>query len=200
MANQKKYVTVSGKALYPYLKTPEVFEGHEIGYTIKVVFGLEDTKKLQKFLLDELEKAKELPEFDGKHWSKDPSIGMGETKSGDTFFRFKKANSFVSKRTGEKVVTSVPIFDAEGTPLPKNLDVGNGSTVKVAFSLYPFNKTKAVQGLSLRLEAVQVLDLVAPVNSVDASSFGFEKEQGFEVETSSDDESPFNEDDTESDF
>lgn len=193
MDKNKKFVTVQGKALYPYLKTPETFEGNEIGYTIKTIFSVEDTKKLQKFLLGELEKAKKLPEFDGKKWGNEPSLGMGETKDGDTFFRFKKKASFVSKRTGEKIITSVPIFDASGTPLPKNIDVGNGSTVKVAFSIYPFNKNKTMQGLSLRLDAVQVIDLVAPGGNTNADSFGFGKEQGYEVEQAadSDDEVPF---------
>lgn len=174
------FVTATGTALYPCLRTPETFEGNDVGFTAKLILSQEETQKMEAFLLGQLEEAKKSPEFEGKKWGNTPSLGMGETNEGETYFKFKKKSSFISKKTGQVVKTSVPIFDATGKPLPANIDIGNGSLIKVAYSVYPFNKSKAMQGLSLRLEAVQVIKLVERgANQQDASGFGFGQEDGY---------------------
>ena len=71
----------------------------------------------------------------------------------------------------------VPIYDSQGKPLPKNVDIGHGSIVKVAFSIQPYYKTKTIRGLTLYLNAVQVLELVERGDG-DAASFGFGAEEG----------------------
>ncbi len=179
MAKENQFITAVGTALYPSLRNPETFEGNEIGYTVKVIFSQEETNKMERHLHKLLEEAKSLPEMEGKKWGNTPSIGMGETQDGETFFKFKKKSSYISKKTNQVVQTTVPIFDAQGKPLPANIDIGNGSQVKVAYSVFPFNKSRQIQGLSLRLEAVQVIKLVERgAGGQDASSFGFGAVEG----------------------
>lgn len=179
MAKENQFITAVGTALYPSLRTPETFEGNEIGYTVKVIFSQEETNKMEKHLLNLLEEAKSLPEMEGKKWGNAPTIGMGETQDGEVFFKFKKKSSYVSKKSGQLITTTVPIFDAMGKPLPANIDIGNGSQVKVAYTVYPFNKSRQIQGLSLRLEAVQVIKLVERgAGNQDAGSFGFGSVEG----------------------
>ena len=174
--DKKTFVTKTGIAVFPHLRRPEVFDGKEIGYTIKLMLTPEETEEMKQFLLDELEAVKNLPEFAGKKWSK-PSLGMGEDKDGNIIFKFKKVAHFKS-RTGTEVTTTLPIFDASGKPLPKEVDPSGGSQVKVAYSVYPFYKTSAIHGLSLRLEAIQVIEL-KEYGKQDASGFGFGEEKGY---------------------
>lgn len=167
--------TCKGTALYPHLRKPEMYEGQEIGYTIKLMPSKEDAEALEAFLRDELDKVSALPEFAGKSFA-NANIGTGETKDGDTFFKFKTKSSGKTK-SGEVFQRIVPIYDSTGKPLPKHVDIGNGSTVKVAYSIHPYFKNKNMKGITLYLEAVQVLELVPP-GERKADYFGFGTEEG----------------------
>lgn len=173
----QNYVTCKGKAIYPHLRTPDMFEGNDLGFTIRLMPSVEDAQKFEKFLLRELDKAAALPEFAGKRLNAPNAlIGMGETKEGDTVFKFKTKSSYRTK-SGDIMNRVVPIYDSQGKPLPKNVDIGHGSIVKVAFSIQPYYKTKNIRGLTLYLNAVQVLELVERGDG-DAASFGFGAEEG----------------------
>lgn len=173
----QNYVTCKGKAIYPHLRTPDMFEGNDLGFTIRLMPSVEDAQKFEEFLLRELDKAAALPEFAGKRLNAPNAlIGMGETKEGDTVFKFKTKSSYRTK-SGDIMNRVVPIYDSQGKPLPKNVDIGHGSIVKVAFSIQPYYKTKTIRGLTLYLNAVQVLELVERGDG-DAASFGFGAEEG----------------------
>lgn len=173
----QNYVTCKGKAIYPHLRTPDMFEGNDLGFTIRLMPSVEDAQKFEEFLLRELDKAAALPEFAGKRLNAPNAlIGMGETKEGDTVFKFKTKSSYRTK-SGDIMNRVVPIYDSQGKPLPKNVDIGHGSIVKVAFSIQPYYKTKNIRGLTLYLNAVQVLELVERGDG-DAASFGFGAEEG----------------------
>lgn len=175
--------TCKGIAMYPHLRKPEMYEGQEIGYTIKLVPSKEDADELEAFLRGELEKVSALPEFAGKSFA-NANIGAGETKDGDTVFKFKTKSSGTTK-SGETFQRIVPIYDSTGKPLPKSVDVGSGSTVKVAYSIHPYYKNKNMKGITLYLEAVQVIELVPP-GERKADYFGFGTEEGGYVATEDD--------------
>ena len=197
MAKQDIYTTAKGVAVYPHFKTPEVYDGQELGYTCKLLLEQEDFSNIETFLQAELEKAKGLPEFAGKKWS-DPYLGIVEDKDGNMLLKFKTVHQFTSKKTGDVIKKTLPIYDAAGNILPDNINPANGSIVKIAFSVLPYWKSPKQHGLSLRLEAVQVIEL-KEFNVGDATSFGFGKEKGYEAIREN--ESPFSDDDTEgSDF
>lgn len=200
MAKKEIYTTPAGIAQYPYLRRPEVFDGAEVGYTIQMLFEQADLDALEKFILDELEKAQGLPEFAGKKW-KNPAYGFRENKDGDILVKFKTKASFVSKKSGEVITKTLPVFDAEGKPIPANISPSSGSVCKVAYSVAPYHKGKNC-GLILYLEAVQVLELKT-YEGTGASTFGFGKEEGGYVadENVVDDEgSPFTDDGNDADF
>ena len=122
MANQN-YVTCKGKAFYPHLRTPEMFEGNDLGFTIKLIPSVEDAQKLEEFLRRELAKAATLPEFAGKKLNDAASLlGMGETPEGDTFFKFKTKSTYTTK-SGDVLNRVIPIYDSKGKPLPKDTEV-----------------------------------------------------------------------------
>ena len=184
MANQN-YVTCKGKAIYPHLRTPDMYEGNDLGFTIRLMPSMEDAQKFEEFLRAELDKAASLPEFAGKKLNdRSALIGMGETQEGDTVFKFKTKSTYKTK-SGDIMNRVIPIYDSQGKPLSKNVDVGHGSIVKVAFSLHPYYKTKTIKGLTLYLNAVQVLELVKRNDERGADAFGFGAvEGGFVAEAS----------------
>lgn len=93
-------------------------------------------------------------------------------------FKFK-LKAKVQKRDGTYYEQQPAVLDAKKTPLSKDVLIGNGSKVKVAFEPIPYvmSSTKKA-GVSLRLKAVQVIDLVEYGNS--ASSV-FDEEDGYVV-------------------
>lgn len=98
------------------------------------------------------------------------------TPTGKIQVTFKR-KEFTSKGNQK----SAPIVvDAKKKPWPVDMLIGNGSKVKVAFSPWPWG-TPTGKGMSLELESVQVIDLVAydKPAAVDA----FQEEDGYEVAT-----------------
>ena len=68
------------------------------------------------------------------------------------------------------------LFDAKRNPI--NSNIGGGSTLKVAFEAIPYYTALVGAGVTLRLKAVQVLDL-KEYSGASASSFGFDEEDGY---------------------
>ena len=172
-----KITSPRGAALYPFLKTPEVYEGQEVGYTIQAMFSKEDTDRIIEALEKELDKAKKSDSFKGKKWSRDPHMGYRENKDGDIVFKFK-TKATVKTRSGEEVKRTVPVFDAKGNSI--DVAIGNGSIVRIAFQVVPFHKSSTLNGVTLFLDAVQVIELVEyGGNNNNANAFGFDEEEGY---------------------
>lgn len=189
MAKRQIYTTAKGVAMYPHLRKPETYEGQEIGLTIKLMLEAEETEKFKAFLMGEVEKAKSMPEYKGKSFA-NPNIGLGETKDGDEYFKFKTKSTFTNKQ-GETFKKTVPIYDSKGKPLPDNVEVGSGSIVRVAYSVNPYWKNKTMKGVTLYLEAVQVIEL-KEYGQQDAGAFGFDiEEDGYVAADAETVESPF---------
>ena len=96
--------------------------------------------------------------------------------TGEIEFKFK-LKAKVNTRDGRTFEQKVAVVDAKRSPITQEIAIGNGSDVKVAFEpmTYMVAGTKKV-GVSLRLKAVQVIDLVeygSPATSV------FDEEDGF---------------------
>lgn len=69
------------------------------------------------------------------------------------------------------------VVDSKKQPWPAEKLIGNGSTIRVAFTAWPWKGAKG-NGMSLELESIQVIDLV----SYDApSSDPFQEEDGYVV-------------------
>lgn len=88
-------------------------------------------------------------------------------------FRFKKNETTKKGNT----LTAPAVYDAKKGPWPEGTLIGNGSTIKVAFSPWGWEDMTGRKGISLSLEAVQVLDLV-PYESMDPRD-AFDEEDGY---------------------
>lgn len=181
MANKLTQITTpNGTAVYPHLRTTEVFEGNDSGkYTCGIKLSKADTDKLINRIENEWEMAKKTPEMDGKRFGRNtaPSLGFHEDKNGDIVFK-AKTNAVIKTKTGDVIETTVPVFDKYGKPMDKDVEVGNGSTIQLCILLRPFYGSSTIYGVQLLLKAVRVVNYVPAGNgSVSASDCGFEVEE-----------------------
>lgn len=150
-----KGVTPEGLAQYAFLNKPETFNGEEVGYSITLRMNDEDTKEFVAMLNGLLDKAKE---ENGKKWRKEPYMGMHADADGHIVFKFK-AKSMVKTRGGETVKRTIPVVDSKCNPM-KVSSLGNGTIVRIAYSLSPYWVSSNVNGIGLYLNAVQVVKYV----------------------------------------
>lgn len=101
--------------------------------------------------------------------------------TGEFEFNFKMKASGVSKKTGKPWTRKPAVFNAKGRPLPADeiAKVGGGSDVKVAYEITPFYTAALGAGVSLRLEAVQVI-AIKSFTDRSAGAFGFGAEDGYD--------------------
>lgn len=171
-------VTPKGKAMYAFLRKVETYEGKELGYSIQIVLSPEETKAFKQHLIDEFEKAKESYDLKpGKRWSAEPSLGMHEREDGTVTFKFKCKHMYTD-REGAIVKRTVPVVDAKGHPIKADT-LGNGSIIRISYSLAPYWMSNNQNGLSLYLRGVQVLKYI-PFGGDDAASLGFAVEDGYD--------------------
>jgi hypothetical protein len=96
--------------------------------------------------------------------------------TGNIIFK-TKLKARVKSRDGQTFEQKPMVVDAKRTPMTQNVLVGNGSLVNVAAEPIPYvmQSTKQV-GVSLRLKAVQVINLVEYASN---SSAIFDEEEGY---------------------
>ena len=95
-------------------------------------------------------------------------------------FKFKQ-KAFVTGSVGEERPVSIMVVDANMKPC--NVDIGWGSTVKVAYSPIPYT-VNGKSGVTLYFSAVQIIELVEY-----ESQTGFAVEDGYKAEETP--ENPF---------
>jgi hypothetical protein len=182
MARQlKKGKTPVGEALYPRLTTPDVYNGQPVGYSIQMRFSDESTKALIDEITKEWENAKLNDDaVKGKKFANGtiPYLGYREEDDGSVTFKFKTKHEYTDKETGEVKKRVVPVFDTKGKLLDVNL--GNGSKVIVAYQMNPYFTSNKNYGVTLYLDAVQVIDLIEYNGGGTAASFGFDVQDNCE--------------------
>lgn len=89
-------------------------------------------------------------------------------------FSFKRN---VTTKAGAELPPPV-VTDAAGNRWPEDVLIGNGSSGKVAFTIWSWNNPEAGKGISLNLEAARVLFLVEYAPPDPTGAFG-EPEQGY---------------------
>jgi len=178
-------MVLSGTAMWAKVFEPDTKFNPDGDYTINLQMPVaEATPMCEK--LDEIVQAK----FD-EAIEKDPRLKNTLTTqccsnpvydrdtgdaTGNMEFKFK-LKAKVQTKDGRTYEQEPVVLDSKKKPLGKDMLIGNGSKVKVAFEPIPYvmQSTKKV-GVSLRLKAVQVIDLVEYGNS--ATSV-FDEEDGF---------------------
>jgi len=181
----KNILVLEGKAAWAKVFEPDTKFNPLGDYSINLQMPEADAatmcEKLEGLIQETFKKAvKEKPPLKNSLTTQDVMSVVYDRETGDPTgdveFKFK-LKAKVQKRDGSWYEQEPAVLDAKKTPLTGDTLIGNGSKVKVAFEPIPYvmQSTKKV-GVSLRLKAVQVIDLVEYGNS--ASSV-FDEEDGF---------------------
>lgn len=181
--------TPAGIAEWPHLHAPDTKFDTDYGvYRIKVRFENQAVVQdildaARKLIAEEMEAEKarraEAKKKDPKKTFKplkeaDSPIVINED-TGEVTISFKAKAGGISKKDQKPWTRKIAVFDSAMQPLPEGTRVGGGSTVKVAYDMQAFATAIGV-GVSMRLEAVQVLKLVE-FGQASAGYFGFENEE-----------------------
>lgn len=106
-----------------------------------------------------------------------------EEPTGNVIFKFTMAASGKSKK-GDTWTRKPALFDAKGKPMLKCPDIWGGTEGRVSFEVSPyFIPGTGAAGIKLRLNAVQIIDLVSG-GQRDAGAYGFGEEDGYEADDS----------------
>lgn len=181
----EKFVTPVGVAVYPHLVRPDTKFDSDGVYTAQVAIEADDAAKL----IEQLENARDTfaAEFKKENKAKfakatiaavyeDEIDDEGEL-TGRVLIRAKQ-KAIIRGRDGEEYVKTVKLFDAQNNRITPS-SVWGGSRLILAGVLIPYYmaSTKEV-GVSLRLGAAQILELVEG-DGGNAESFGFGEQEGY---------------------
>ena len=196
MAKKDFIISPAGRALYPKLKDPDTKFKPAGEYSVKLILSeadalpiLEMCKRIQQEAFDaEFEKQRsdkpkmnpdkiregiKLANLPVKPYE-DPETGE---ETGNYQVTFKMNATGIARKTGKPFTRCPVLFDARNKLIDRmKIDVGSGSILKVGYTAAPFSKPATGTGVSLRLEAVQVLELTS-WGQRDASAFGFEADE-----------------------
>ncbi len=198
MAEKKKverFVSPKGIASYPYLTNPDTKFNHDGEYKVSLIVAGDDASKAIDFLTEKHKAAvaQAKKENAGKR-VKEGELPCIENDDGTVTFKFK-LKAKVTPKKGDQFEQKPALFDAKGKPLTGETKVGGGSTIKVSYEVVPYYTAIAGAGVSLRLKAVQIIELKEYSGGGNAESYGFGEEEGFEADDE-DNAPPFDTDET----
>ena len=193
-----KGVTPKGRVEYAHVYEPQTKIGDqaiEPTYSITLVMnGSEEVKGFISNLDAELKKAElmaqesasqakgrskgKLPPCHDENYG--PVYDDNGNPTGEYFVKAKAKAEGVTQ-TGKKWKFRPTVFDSKGKPFPEAdpPQIGNGSVGRLALTAYAY-AAPIGYGVSIRLEAVQILDLVE-WSGKSASDFGFAIEDGYDL-------------------
>jgi hypothetical protein len=180
MAKFIRVTTPVGIAAYPRLTTPDTKFDADGVYSIDLDLDPKD-KEVTTFLAS-LKKASDVAyeqicKDRGGKKLKRASFPTKETEDGMIRIKFKlkaKAGN-ADKSWSQKPM----LFDASGKAIAEALNVGSGTKCKVSFEVIPYFTAMVGAGVSLRLKAVQILELKEYTPGDNFDAYGFKSEDGF---------------------
>lgn len=197
--NNIKGITPKGVASWPRLHEPDVKFKTEGEYSVKLRLSGAAAAELATIIdgaCDAAHEAARKQIAEAKAKEKNPKkraeikersdvpykeLYENDEPTGDYEFNFKMKASGVSKKTGKPWTRKPAVFNAKGKPMAdeEKAKIGGGSIIKVAYEISPFYTAALGAGVSLRLDAVQVLEIKS-FQSRDAAAFGFGEEDGYD--------------------
>ena len=184
-------VTPKGIALYPRINKPDTKFNKDGVFSLKLKVSEKDPETV-KFLakLKEIEKdayPKECEKQKKKNLKRGESPIKVEKDDNDeptgNLIISTKQNAKIKAADGSTIDMRVAVFDAKQQPIPPSIKVGGGSVCRAAIEVAPYYTATAGFGLTLRLKAVQVIELVEYTGERSADSYGFDAEEGYEAPT-----------------
>ena len=167
---------------YPKLIEPETKFTPEGHYKVTAVIPADeaDAMAVQLDTLFEAHKASLKAQAPNQKFKAiDPSFGFEDVDGKPCFTISVKMKAKGIDRDGRSWSAVPALFDASGAPVKDRealRGMWSGTTGRVSFEACPFYQPALGAGITLRLKAVQILNLVESGGSAD--SFGFQEEAG----------------------
>jgi hypothetical protein len=189
---QIKGVTPAAPCVWPRIEAPDFKFTPDGLYSIGVLLDPKDSAS--KRLISQIEKVyaatcaaiqSTLPK--GKTFRKNdlpmkPYLTKEGEDTGKVIISFKmKAKG--KTRDGREFEKKPVIFDRYARPVTEDIGIGGGSVVKVSFVARGFYVPAIGVGVTIILEAVQVIDLKRGFNKNDPTSYGFSAEEAADQDT-----------------
>jgi len=173
-----KIVSPEGVSKYAWLTKPDTKFDKDGHFKVNLVVSAEEAQPLIQQIDAEMKKSAEIAKEKNKKAVKMANPPY-ETETDDTGaetgnieFKFKRKAQIIAS-DGKVIPFKVAIFDSSGTPMT-DTNVWSGSKMKVSAELVHWYTAMAGAGVSLRLRAVQITELVEG-GSDNASGYGFDK-------------------------
>ncbi|NCT81937.1 MAG: hypothetical protein GXC94_02225 [Comamonadaceae bacterium] len=211
-----KFITPEGVAVFPKLNAPDTKFKAEGEYQCKLRLPAEESEAFIELIEAQLkaywpiakaeleqrvadaktgkqkaESKKALDEMKEAEKPYKPAYDDDGNETGEYEFNIKTPASWLKdkgKATEKRMPIKPSIFDARGNALKNPPEIWGGSRLVVAGEFRPFNMPIGV-GISLRLNAVQIIELSGGGGARDAAGFGFGKHEGG-YEGSDEDQAP----------
>lgn len=185
---------------YPFLQKPDTKFKPEGEYKVDLILDpqQEDQKKFLRKLENLRKKAIEeiVKERGGKKKIREANSLIKKDEDLETgaetglYKVTAKLQAHVNPKSGKPFEQSPVLFAKNGTLFASEALIGNGTKAQVSMEGYPYYNPSAGAGLTLRLKAVLIVDLVEYTGGggTTAASFGFTTDD--EVTTSEEDDAP----------
>jgi hypothetical protein len=174
----KTIPTPVGSAYYPRIDTPDTKFNPDGVYSCKLHVSEADFNAFELTIKEIVNRAykEECSKRGVEKLTLAPTQPLRQTAEGDFEIYAKQ----VAKKDTRKGLLEfrVAVFDAKGNKIEDVPAIGSGSKLKMGVEVFPYYTDLNGFGYSLRLKAVQVLELVE-YNNGSAASFGFSEETGF---------------------
>ena len=177
-------ITPVGVAKNPRLTKPDTKFLEAGVYGVSLVISADAAKPVIAMIDAEMNAASELAKKDNPRVRVKAAdkpyrwvANDADEPTGKVLFTFKMRASGIDRETKQPWERRPPLFNAKGKPLT-NKEIGAGSEIKVAFTMGQFYHPLVGAGVSLRVQAVQLIKLVKLSGDGDAACFGFVSEEG----------------------
>ena len=173
MKQYTKLTTPVGVAKWAWVSKADTKFNSEGEFKVTLVLDKDSAEPLIETIEKELKEFYSGLKAQGKKRIKEASKPYGEEvddegdPTGNVEFKFKSKAKFVPR---------IPIFDSVGKPMT-GVELWSGSRIKVNTTLAPYSAGIG-EGMAMRLNAVQVIDLVQGSNG-SAEGYGFGEEAGY---------------------
>lgn len=179
MADKKKsrnerFVSPKGRFVYPWLSTPDTKFDSEGTYRLKLAVAATDCADFVEMLENKFQENLSGNKAKVKKEGNRPFELDEETN--EYLFSFKM-KAVVTPKNGDPWTQRPALFDASGQAC-RDVKVGGGTIGRISFEIIPYANKQLGAGISLRLKAAQILELVE-FGQANAEAYGFEEEEGF---------------------
>lgn len=167
-----------GVAIWPSLHAPDTRfkEDGEYKTNLRIAPG-PDADKLEDRLQELFDgsKAAMQAENPGKTIEMSKHLPFAREEDGSLVIKTKARAGGISRKSGKAWTFRPAQFDGQNNPVPRGTKVGSGSIMRVNFEVSPYWTSMIGCGITLRLNAVQILKLVQ--FGADPEAMGFETEE-----------------------